>query len=397
VTTLGFLNPKAGAGQSRLILNLGWVLADAGFRVGLVDFDPQAGLTERAGAAGDPRGSSYGALARCIETGGEPDAPELLELEADLWLVRGHILASTFDAHLAAAWAPLAEQRSPALAHGVAHMLAGIIEQAELDVVLCDLGSSLGPFGRVVATSVDAIIVPLAPRAAESAALRGLSITLQRWREAHEDPTGSEPYRTLGFVVVRPSGVVDVTVDQLAAAYQRELRGEHLGTIKEFPSLATIARTVHKPEVELTAADGAAGSLSSAVDDLRRQYEVVATHIGRASGFLDEDVLAERLETVLYSELENELPESLDGLSSHTILDNVSGVEIEAVEIRPGGLRVVGSASVSVTLEYGGGTVRDGLDVEDHFPLRFDLELDRSHESTSVVHHLEVDTSSFYE
>lgn len=395
MTTLGFLNPKAGAGQSRLILNLGWVLADAGFRVGLVDFDPQAGLTERAGAAGDPRGSIHGALARCIETGGEPDAPELLELEANLWLVRGHILASTFDAHLAA-WAPLAQPRSPALAHGVAHMLAGIIEHAELDVVLCDLGSSLGPFGRVVATCVDAIIVPLAPRAAESAALRGLSITLQRWREAHEDPTGSEPYRTLGFVVVRPSGVVDVTVDQLAAAYQRELRGEHLGTIKEFPSLATIARTVHKPEVELTAADGAAGSLSSAVDDLRRQYEVLATHIGRASGFLDEDALAERLETVIYSELENELPASLDGLSSHTMLDAVSGVEVEAVEIRPGGVRIVGSASVRVTREWGGGASRDGLDVKDHFPLRFDLELDRSHESTSVVHHLEVDTSSFH-
>jgi cellulose biosynthesis protein BcsQ len=396
VTTLGFLNPKAGSGQSRLVFNLGWVLADAGFRVGLVDFDPQAGLTERAGASGASTGSVYGALAPLLTPAGHLQPPELVELASHLWLVRGHILASTFDDLLTMSTS-LPEGRTTALVDGIGHLIASISEQAELDVVLCDLGSTLGPWCRAVATHVDSIIVPLAPRVSEDAALQGLSTALRRWREAPEHPTRSEPYQTLGCVIIRPSGVVDVALDQLATAYQRELSGKHLGTIKEFPSLVDIARSVRKPEVELTMADGAGGSLSSAARDLRRQYEVLATQVVQASYVLDEDLVVEQLERELCSALEDDLPASLDSLSTNTAIDGVGGVTIETLEIRPGGLRVVGSASVSVTLSWDGGEARDGLDTNDHFPLRFDVELDRSHESVAVVHRLEVDTSSFYE
>lgn len=397
MTTLGFLNPKAGSGQSRLIFNLGWVLADAGFRVGLVDFDPQAGLTELAGPARDAEGSIYGALAPIIEATGDVGAPALVELESDLWLVRGHISASTFDDALATAWSPSPEPLAQALVRGIASVIKSVTEQRELDIVLCDLGSSLGPLCHAAAMTVDAIVVPLTPRIDEDAALRSLAGILRRWRDAPPFIARSEPYRTLGFVIVRPSGAIEMQLDQLTAAYHRELSGDLLGTIKEFSSLASIARLVHKPEIELTMADGATGSLFSAVSDLRRQYEALATRIARVSGLLDEDVLSERLGRILYSELEDDLPAKLDELSAHTILDNVEVIDVDSLDIRPGGLRIVGSATVSVTLQWGGGEVRDGVDMPDHFPLRFDLELDRSHESVAVVHRIDVDTSSFYE
>lgn len=115
------------------------------------------------------------------------------------------------------------------------------------------------------------------------------------------------------------------------------------------------------------------------------------------SGLLDEDLLSERLGRILYSELEDDLPAKLDELSAHTIVDDVEVIGVDSLDIRPGGLRIAGSASVSVTLEWGGGEARDGVDIPDHFPLRFDLELDRSHESVAVVHRIDVDTSSFYE
>lgn len=394
--TLGFLNPKQGTAQPRLIFNLGWVLADAGFRVGLIDFDPQAGLTELAGASREARGSVHGALAPLLRGRLELEAPELVELDDNLWLVRGHIHASTFDDALASARTS-ADPQARALVRGIGRMIEGITQQGELDVVLCDLGSSLGPFCHAVATALDATIVPLAPRASEKEAMESLASVLRRWREAPSLGDNPSPYPLLGCVIVRPSGSTLIELDQLVAAYQRELGGEHLGTIKEFPSLAIMARAAHKPEIELTVADGAMGSQIAAVDDLRMQYEALATRIARASGVLDEDDLSETLARILHSELEDDLPEELDVLSAHTILDNVEVIDVDSIDIRPGGLRIVGSASVSVTLEYGGGEARDGLEMNDHFPLRFDLELDRSHESPSVVHHLEVDTSSFYE
>lgn len=396
MTTLGFLNPKAGAGQSRLISNLGWVLADAGFCVGLVDFDPQARLTELMVASVDARGSVYGALAPLLEGTGKLEAPELVELANNLWLVRGHIQMSTLDDALAAAWASSTDPQALALVRGLARLIADITEQRELDVVLCDLGSSLGPLCHAIAMAVDTIVVPLAPRAAEQGAMETLASSLRRWHEAPTLDDDTSAYPLLGCVIVRPSGSTKIELDHLVATYQRELGGELLGTIKEFPSLAVMARRAHKPEIELSMADGAMGSLASAVVDLRRQYEVLATEIVRASGLLDEDALVDGLEQALLSELED-LPAELDELSSRTIVDNVSGVEVETMTIRPGGLRIVGSASVTVTLEWGGGESRDGVEVKDYFPLRFDLELDRSHESVMQVHHIDVDTSSFYE
>lgn len=397
MTTLGFLNPKQGTAQPRLIFNLGWVLADAGFRVGLIDFDPQAGLTELAGASREACGSVHGALAPLLQGRDELEVPELVELDDNLWLVRGHIHASTFDDALASAWTSSADPQARALVRGIGRMIEGITQQGELDLVLCDLGSSLGPFCHAVATAVDATVVPLAPRASEIEAMESLASVLRRWREAPSLGDHPSAFAMLGCVIVRPSGSAPIELDQLVVAYQRELGGAHLGTIKEFPSLAIMAHAGHKPEIELTIADGAMGSQIAAVDDLRIQYEALATRIARASGVLDEDDLSETLARVLYSELEDNLPEELDVLSAHTILDNVEVIDIASIDIRPGGLRIVGSATVSVTLGYGGGEARDGLEMNDHFPLRFDVELDRSHESVAVVHRLEVDTSSFHE
>lgn len=308
MTTLGFLNPKAGAGQSRLIFNLGWVLADAGFRVGLVDFDPQAGLSDLAGAAGDAPGSVYGALAPILEAKGTPImperlAPEMVELGSNLWLARGHIQVSVLDDAMTMAWALReTDSRAQLLVSGVVGLLEDVVELHQLDVVLCDVGPSLGPLNRAIAMVVDAIVVPLAPRAVEAAALGSLSSGLRHWR----DPPWygrDDPYRTLGFVVMRPSGVNQIGLDQLAAAYRSHLDGEHLGTIKEFPSLAAMARAAHKPEM--------------------------------------------RLERILYSELEDDLPDKLDALSTRTAVQSVDDIELGAVGVRRGGLRVVGSASVS--------------------------------------------------
>ena len=265
------------------------------------------------------------------------------------------------------------------LVHGIERMLQRITEEHELDMVLCDFGASLGPFCHATAAAVDAIVVPVAPRAAEAAAMRSLAQALQRWRAAPSHTSLQDPFSTLGFVIVRSSGAIEVGLEQLAAAYHRELSGEHLGTIKEFPSLASIARNVHKPELELTMADGAIGSLSEAVLDLRRQYEALATRFIGTAALLDENRLLEILPLVLEPELYR-LSNELDALVPRPATLAIEDIEIGSIEVCRGGLRILGKAL---------------LNVKPARPrsLRFDVEVERDHETAALIHRFEIDAS----
>lgn len=52
---LGFISPDANVGKASLLLSLGWVLADAGFRVTLLDLDPTRSSRLSTGSRSTPR------------------------------------------------------------------------------------------------------------------------------------------------------------------------------------------------------------------------------------------------------------------------------------------------------------------------------------------------------
>lgn len=101
------------------------------------------------------------------------------------------------------------------------------------------------------------------------------------------------------------------------------------------------------------------------------------------------DVLAEHLTNQAF-------PESLDEVSTRTIIEGVTDLEIDSLEIDERGIHVVGSGSVDVELNYGGGEERDGLTTSSAFPFSFDVVLDHKLHIQEVGS-IDVDTSSFRE
>jgi hypothetical protein len=90
------------------------------------------------------------------------------------------------------------------------------------------------------------------------------------------------------------------------------------------------------------------------------------------------------------------VPSDVDEMSSQTTIDDVSDVEVEAVEVRRTGIHVRGRATLDVQLNFSGGNARDGLTLDERLPLTFDVDLDPALK-LGTVHQIHVDTSEFYE
>jgi hypothetical protein len=109
----------------------------------------------------------------------------------------------------------------------------------------------------------------------------------------------------------------------------------------------------------------------------------------------EKTVEIEGLSNLLTEYMTNHFPGELDQLSSHALIESVSGVEADSVEIGKDGIRVRGSGIVDVALQDAGGEDRDGITSHTDFPFRFDVLLNHDREIEQA--HLDVDTSRFNE
>ena len=106
-------------------------------------------------------------------------------------------------------------------------------------------------------------------------------------------------------------------------------------------------------------------------------------------------VSVEGLTELLSRHVRDEVPSELIALSSQTRIDGIRAPEIDSITVSKEGVRILGTAVVEETLEYGGGSDRDGTEFEDSFPLSFDLLLDHDLR-IKPGSRVNADVSSFY-
>lgn len=204
--TISLFNQKGGVSKTTTSFNLGWILADKGFRVLLVDLDPQCNLTGLVlsySAIDDDKMSAFyesrsnltmkpivSALIDGVppEQFIEQDKGNVLKTaHENLFLLPGHLDASDLDSQISvslkiASGVP-ATRNIPASLPKTLQLLSG---KVGADYVIYDLSPSIGGMNEVMLMSSDYFIVPTSPDYFCLQAVSSLEKTIVKWHEELE-------------------------------------------------------------------------------------------------------------------------------------------------------------------------------------------------------------------
>ena len=323
-TTLTFFNNKGGVGKTSLVYHVAWMLSELDYVVLAVDLDPQANLTAAFLDEDDLvdlwEGSPQAAttIHRCVEPltkVGDIRKPLLRRVSDRLHLLPGDLALSDFEDLLSREWpdclgsTPYRAFRSITSFWQVIRMG---IEEAGADIVLVDVGPSLGAINRSALIATDFVVVPLGADLFSLQGLRNLGPALRRWRSEwtmrrhhwrspeFELPVGD--MRPIGYLMQqhgvrlsRPVRAYDRWFRRMPAEYVRivlddaseteDLTPENdpnlVATIKHFRSLIALAQEARKPIFSLTPADGAMGAHSVAANAAYADFKQLAEELLR--------------------------------------------------------------------------------------------------------------------
>jgi chromosome partitioning protein len=155
MVTLTFFNHAGGVAKTSTIRDVGFVLAEAGRRVLLIDMDPQANLTKWLGVDDDVdlMDTVYPAIIGSPDAEGEVDDVDLQLPEPRR--VHGMDL---IPAHLNIA---IIEREVLSVFMGVLRLREAVRRLQGYDVVLIDPPPSLGQLSALAVVAADKVVVPL--------------------------------------------------------------------------------------------------------------------------------------------------------------------------------------------------------------------------------------------
>lgn len=206
--TIALFNHKGGVSKTTTTFNVGWMLAEKGHRVVMIDTDPQCNLTglvldyEQSEDldhfyASHPNQNIRAALAPAFEA--QPRSIEAVEcvkvpLRDGLLLVPGHVNLSEYEVTLGIAQELSGSIQALKNLPGAFHYFVSKMAAAnQADFVLIDMNPSLGALNQNFLMTSDFFLVPTAPDYFSLMAIDSLGAILPKWiewaRKAHEMET----------------------------------------------------------------------------------------------------------------------------------------------------------------------------------------------------------------
>lgn len=320
--TIAVFNTIAGVGTTLLVHHLAWMFRDIGHSVLAVDLDPQSNLTsifldeseiEKLWPEGKHTETILGAVDPLIESLGDIERPKTIQIAPKISLIAGDLGLSTFEDRLSEAWGKCLDDKAPIAGDGFRvvtafhRVMKAGASACGAELVLIDVGPNIGAMNRAALVAADFVVIPLGADLFSLQGLRNLGPTLRDWRTGWQTrrhgrvprdlslPSGDmEP---LGYVLLNPSVRENRPVksylkwaNRIPGTYAAHvLNAPHedsldedsnqLALLKHFKSLMPMAQDARKPMFHLTAADGAIGGHSSAVQDCKTQFQKLANRI----------------------------------------------------------------------------------------------------------------------
>lgn len=195
---IAIFNHKGGVSKTTTTFNLGWMLAEQGHRVLMVDSDPQCNLTGMVlGFRGaDELESFYGeqgqntirsGLAPAFEA--QPRSIEAVDAvvvkgRPGLYLLAGDLRLSEYEVTLGIAQElSAAIQALQNLPGSLVFLIERTAEAVGADFILIDMSPGLGPINQNLVMISDYLILPTSPDVFSVLAIDSLSRVLPRWKK----------------------------------------------------------------------------------------------------------------------------------------------------------------------------------------------------------------------
>lgn len=234
-----------------------------------------------------------------------------------LWLLPGDLALSRFEQVIAEAWAKVHgtnNEQSLMVTTALEKLMRMAAERVSADIVLVDVGPSLGALNRGALLACDALVVPLAPDLFSLQGLKNVGPTLRIWREdwkrvlnqpmgaADDEALPDHAAEPLGYVVQQHLARVDKPVSgyshwaaQIPEVFREHVIGEQIpdgerdldhdpyciALLKHFASLVPLAQAARKPFFDLRAADGIGGGQIQAVAKARGELSAMVKELLR--------------------------------------------------------------------------------------------------------------------
>lgn len=194
---ISLFNHKGGVSKTTTAFNLGWMLADQGKRVLLVDCDPQCNLTgmvlgfratedfEKIYETEGVRNIKDG-LAPAFESRPVPIEPvicEKVEGQPNMFLLPGHIGLAEYEVTLG-----IAQELSGSLVTlqnlpgSMRYLFQITAAEYQIDYILIDMSPSLGPINQNLLMTSEYFLVPMSPDYFSVMATDSLASVLPKWR-----------------------------------------------------------------------------------------------------------------------------------------------------------------------------------------------------------------------
>lgn len=194
VPRLAIFNHKGGVGKTTLTVNLAFAIAELGYRVLLVDSDPQCNLTsylieesvvddllDQSDLANG--GTIWSALKPVVEGTGESKVITPAELPNGICIIPGDIRLAEFESELSTFWSECYQRKLRGFrgTAALSSVVNAVAENIKADIVFYDTGPNIGPLNRVILLDCDYFIIPAACDLFSLRAIKTLGHRLSEW------------------------------------------------------------------------------------------------------------------------------------------------------------------------------------------------------------------------